>query len=120
MKPQHDRAMRRGSVDFFARTPSVRQIRPNQHQIFVTVGCNVIADIALAAAIERERELVFGMIVPFKGERFQAPVKYRPRTAIVDSYLFKKMASSAAALLIKVSLFAARNGKTRASCFPGE
>src|SRR6185312_7583007 len=120
MKPKHDSAMWCRSVDFLARTPRVRQIRPNQHQVSIAIGCNMVADITLAAAIQRKSEFVFGMIMPFKGKRFQTSVKHGPRAAIVNSHLFKKWLHRPAALLSKVSLFAVLDGKARACCFPGE
>ena len=46
----------------------MRQVGADQHQIAIAVLADMIADEALAARVERQRQLEFGVMMPLEGD----------------------------------------------------
>jgi hypothetical protein len=66
----------------------MRQIRRHEHEVVCAVFAHAVADVALAAAVHRERQLVLGMVVPFEGNLRQAPVIDPNRTMLAEIHAF--------------------------------
>lgn len=56
----------------------MRQVRPEQDEVAVTVTLDMIADEAHAAAADRQRQLELRVIVPAEGKGRQLPVEQQP------------------------------------------
>ena len=92
-EPHDDGMVRRPRVDLFGRAPGVRKVRAKQHQVAVVIGRDRVADIALAAAVQRQRQLEFGVVVPLEGDAVvEPPVEQRPGRALRHGDLFEQRA----------------------------
>ncbi len=67
--------MGRGFVISALRMPSVRQVRTDQDQIAVVIGRDMVAHIAPAMAVERERQFEFGMVMPKERQRLKLAIE---------------------------------------------
>jgi hypothetical protein len=81
VEPHDERDFGRGAIDARIRRPGVRQVRRDEHQIVVRVAGDVIADEAPAAAVQRERQFVFRMPMPFERNACELAVIHADRAA---------------------------------------
>ena len=65
-EPDHDRGVRFVWFESFRGGPGVWHVGRHQDQVRRLLSPYVIADKAPTAAIQRERQLVLGMVVPFE------------------------------------------------------
>jgi hypothetical protein len=66
-------------------------MRAQQGQVAVLIGLDAVAHIPEAAAVERQGQLVFGMMVPFERDAVgQTAVEQGPGTARVTADFFQK------------------------------
>src|ERR1700730_9258548 len=80
-----------GRVDCFARIPAMRNAWPDQHEVAVIIGTDIIANITMAPTVERQRQFVLRMVVPL--ERYavgQPPVEKSPGRPGLWSNRFKE------------------------------
>ena len=90
-EPHHQRVVRPPLRDPLRRAPGVRQVRPEQHEVAVVIGGDRIADVALAAAVQRQRQLEFGVVVPLEGDAVvELSVEQRPRRALRHRHLLEQ------------------------------
>jgi len=89
-KPGDDRDVGLLRINATCRTPGVRQVGSNKHDVSVLVFPHVIADQALSAAVQRECQLVFRMVMPFKRNSLGEPsIEHRDRRQILHPDFFE-------------------------------
>ena len=89
-KPSDDCDVRLLWINATCRTPCVRQVRPNQHDISILVFADVIAHQALSAAVQRQCQLVFRVVMPFKRNSLGEPsIEHRDRRQILHPDFFE-------------------------------
>ena len=64
-------------------------LRPNEDKISVIVEGDIVPNKALSPAIERERQLVFRVVVPFKRNSLQPAIEQHPGCVFGRRDVFK-------------------------------
>jgi hypothetical protein len=74
-------------------TPGVRQVRPEQDKVAVLVGGDAVPDIALAPAVQCQRQLELRMVVPEEGNAAVEPaMEHAPRRPLGNGHLLEERA----------------------------
>ena len=90
-EPHDQRDMRPPLVDPFGRAPGVRQVRAEEDEIAVVIGLDRIADVALATAVQGQRQLELRVVVPVEGDAvLEPPVEEAPRGALRYGHLLEQ------------------------------
>jgi len=75
--------------DVFAGAPGVRDPGADEDEVAIFIVRDVVADEALAAAVEGEGEFVFLVVMPLEGDCGEAPVEERPGAVVGRGDAFK-------------------------------
>ena len=70
--------MRLAGLAIVTGAPGVGDFRPDENQVAVIIGRNVIADEALAAAVQSEGEFAFDVVVPLERDGFELAIEQDP------------------------------------------
>src|ERR1700722_15140593 len=77
------------SLASLARTPGMRYLRPNQNQVAIVIGSQIIPNEPLSPAVQGQCELILAVVMPLKRNSRQPSIEQRPRSIFGSGDMFE-------------------------------